>query len=80
MARFYFQPNHRDPTFEDHQGIEPPDLDDARQAATRAARAFIHAEAEKGEPCTSCCVEVSSAAELHAKAALSAIVVDGPNR
>jgi hypothetical protein len=58
MARFYFQLDERDPTFEDNEGMEPADLDTARQAAAYAARLLLHAEAEKGRPCPCCCIAV----------------------
>jgi hypothetical protein len=80
MARFYFQLDEREPTFEDHEGMEPADLDTARQVATRAARVLLHAEAEKGRPCPCCCIAMSSVTGGYADAYLSATVIDGPGR
>ena len=80
MARFYFQLNEREPTFEDHEGMEPADLDTARQVATRAARLLLHAEAEKGRPCPCCCIAVPSLTSVPADACLSATLIDGPGR
>lgn len=58
MARFYFQPDHWTATFEEHDGIAPDELEQARQAAADAAREFLHTEAAKGRPCGCCSVDV----------------------
>ena len=58
MASFYFDRPERGPTFEDHTGIEPADLDAARQEAVRSARAVVGAEAPGGELCVGCRVDV----------------------
>ena len=58
VASFYFDRPEREPTFEDHAGIEPADLDAARQEAVRSAKAVVGAEAPEGELCVGCRVDV----------------------
>jgi hypothetical protein len=63
MARFYFQPNSPDATFEDFEDLAQDDLHEARQVAARSARAFLDAEAAEGRVCQCCCVTVASSIE-----------------
>lgn len=76
MARFYFQPNVPDATFEDFEHLEHAYLDAARQVAARSARAFLNAEAAEGRSCQCCCVSIASSAGLAAAVVLPEIVVD----
>lgn len=63
MARFYFQPNLPDATFEDFEDLTRGDLHAVRQVAARSARAFLDAEAAQGRVCQCCCVTVASLIE-----------------
>ena len=76
MARFYFEPDVPDATFEDFEGLEGAYLDTACQVAARSARAFLSAEAAEGRLCQCCCVSIASSAGLAAAAALPEIDVD----
>ena len=62
MASFYFERPERGPTFEDHAGIEPMDLDAARQEAVRFAKAVVGARVRKGELCIGCRIDVINVA------------------
>ena len=73
MARFYFQPDVPDATFEDFDGFDRAYLDTARQVAARSARAFLNAEAAEGRLCQCCCVSIAGPAGT---AVLPEIVVD----
>lgn len=80
MARFYFQPDIREATFEDFADLARADLDTARQVAARSARAFLSAEAAKGRSCQCCCVIIDTSAGLTATTILPENVVDGTIR